>query len=551
MTGTTPSSSATSRPPITAAQPPITTAQPPTTTAQPPSTDAFGPIAPILAALSETPSQAPLVSVMEAGAATNPHRLRDDPRLPACLVSTIVHTLILLILALFTFREGGSAESALLARQGEPSSVLTLQAVEPKNEPAFTPRSPMDQPVTVPIEVLPQEKLPFPLNAAAPKTPQDAPQLELNVLGSSSSVRLPGSGGLERRTPEGRQEFGERYGATPESEQAVEAALAYLAAHQRDNGSWSFDLNLDPCNGRCRNGKKPGTDTPTPSTGATGLALLAFLGAGHTHHHKGPYQETVRRGIYYLRSVAAEAQAGYDWQQGSMYGHGIALMALAEALAMTREGDQYDADLLDLVQRGSSFTCIAQHGSGSWGYVPGSPGDITVTGWQVMSLVAARKAGATLHTNTLRDAKEFVMSTCTDRDFWFGYKGPPGEPTTTAIGLTLMLYLGQSPHETPFAVALTNMAHRGPMLNNIYHDYYATLALHHSRHWAWDEWNQRLRDHLVATQEKTGHEKGSWHFPDRWGDIGGRLYTTAMCAMTLEVYYRYMPLYESLDGFPL
>jgi hypothetical protein len=143
------------------------------------------------------------------------------------------------------------------------------------------------------------------------------------------------------------------------------------------------------------------------------------------------------------------------------------------------------------------------------------------------------------------------MSTCTDRDYWFGYKGPPGEPTTTAIGLTLMLYLGESPAYTPFYLALTELAERGPTKTNIYHDYYATLALHHSRHRDWDRWNKELRDHLVASQATSGHEKGSWHFKDRWGDIGGRLYTTAMCAMTLEIYYRYQPLYESIDEFPL
>jgi len=75
-------------------------------------------------------------------------------------------------------------------------------------------------------------------------------------------------------------------------------------------------------------------------TGATGLALLAFLGAGHTQHHEGPYQETVRRGIYFLRDIAGEAGAGLDWQQGSMYGHGIALMALSEALARS-SGEQH------------------------------------------------------------------------------------------------------------------------------------------------------------------------------------------------------------------
>lgn len=480
-----------------------------------------------------------------------PRRLRDDPRVPAFLISTIFHTLLLLILTLLTFQTGAGVANVLTAKRGDPNTVVSLQSIDLPSEPALTGSSNLDLPVKVEIAAV-QLKTPISPRSPAPRpTDNEATNFNREVLGTASAVRLPGSGGLERRDPDQRQEFGKRYGATEQSERAVEAALEYLAAHQRDNGSWSFNLELSPCDGRCRHSKKPGSDMPTPSTGATGLALLAFMGAGHTHQKKGPYQETVRRGIYYLRAVAAEAEAGYDWQQGSMYGHGIALMALAEALSMSKQGDQYDSDLMNLVRLGNAFTCGAQHGNGSWGYVPGSPGDITLTGWQVLSLFAARKAGSPPTTDTLPRAKDFVMSTCTDGDYSFGYQAPPGQPTTTAIGLTLMLYLGESPEYTPFYLALTKMAQRGPTLTNIYHDYYATLALHHSRHWAWNEWNERLRDHLVATQVKSGHEKGSWHFPDRWGDVGGRLYTTAMCAMTLEIYYRYIPLYETIDAFPL
>ena len=205
-------------------------------------------------------------------------------------------------------------------------------------------------------------------------------------------VRLPG-GGLSGRTPQGRAELGRRYGATAASERAVEEALRWLAEHQRPGGSWSFDLNLEPCEGRCRNSKKHKEGSQTPSTAATGLALLAFLGAGHTHL-EGPYAETVRRGIYFLRSDAMEVEAGYDLQRGSMYGQGIALLALSEALAMTADGKPRESDLYDLVSRAAWFTVIAQHQSGSWGYVPGSPGDTTVTGWQVLSLLAAKRSNA-------------------------------------------------------------------------------------------------------------------------------------------------------------
>ena len=107
-----------------------------------------------------------------------------------------------------------------------------------------------------------------------------------------------------------------------------------------------------------------------------------------------------------------------------------------------------------------------------------------------------------IHTNVLSSAKEFVQSTSKERDFWFGYNEPPGEETTTAIGLTLMLYSGQATEYTPFYNALADLAGRGPKFENVYHDYYATLALHHSRHHGWDQWNNELRDHLSHLGEE-------------------------------------------------
>ena len=323
-----------------------------------------------------------------------------------------------------------------------------------------------------------------------------------------------------------------------------------MADHQRVSGAWSFDLTGQPCDGRCRNSKLRDDDTPTPSTAATGLALLAFLGAGYTHE-EGKYADVVQKGLYYLRSAGAESQYGIDWQQGSMYGHGIALMAVSEAAAMTIKDGEYDRDLRELARRGTNFTTSAQHKSGSWGYVPGSPGDTTLTGWQVLSLMAAKRNQIPLPSLTLSRAKSFVLSTSLEGQYSFGYQAPPGEPTTTAIGLTLLLYLGQSPGYTPFDRAIIEMAERGPTLTNLYHDYYATLTLHHVQNALFAPYFMKVREHLIATQSHNGHEQGSWHFKDRWGDVGGRLYSTAMSAMILEVPYRYMPLYDTREDFPL
>lgn len=234
-----------------------------------------------------------------------------------------------------------------------------------------------------------------------------------------------------------------------------------------------------------------------------------------------------------------------------MYAHAIALMAISETLGMTKREDRYDSDLLHYAERGSFFTVAAQHENGSWGYTPGSPGDTTLTGWQILSLIGAKKAGIQTRSDTFTRAKGFLMSVREGTEFQFGYRTPEAERTTTAIALTLLIYLGQTPGYTYFDRAIDKLAEDGPTLTNVYHDYYATMALHHFRHRDWETWNATLRDHLVRTQETEGHEAGSWHFRDKWGDVGGRLYTTAMCALTLEVYYRFLPLYDEPPEFPL
>jgi hypothetical protein len=114
------------------------------------------------------------------------------------------------------------------------------------------------------------------------------------------------------------------------------------------------------------------------------------------------------------------------------------------------------------------------------------------------------------------------------------------------------MYLGWPRKQPQLNVGADYLAKLGPSQEDMYFNYYATQVMHHYGGPEWNKWNGHMRDYLVETQAQRGHEHGSWFFPDEHAFAGGRLYTTAMCVMILEVYYRHMPLYgaRSIDeGF--
>ena len=77
-----------------------------------------------------------------------------------------------------------------------------------------------------------------------------------------------------------------------------------------------------------------------------------------------------------------------------------------------------------------------------------------------------------------------------------------------------------------------------------YYWYYGTLAMYQYGGEPWQKWNGSLRNLLVATQRQDGHAKGSWDPRGPWGTYGGRIYATALSTLCLEVYYRFLPLYQ-------
>jgi len=372
---------------------------------------------------------------------------------------------------------------------------------------------------------------------------------EVDVSGALGGRSLGGGGGTGTGTGRGSGIGGQ--GGSEKTEQAVSQGLAWLSRQQRPDGHWELHQGY-PDAGQIRT-----------STGATALALLTFLGAGHTHRD-GPYKEKGGKGLRWL--VGIQKKNGplkgdfYDLDRegdaASFYSHGQATIALCEAYALTR-----DNEFLQPTLDGLAYICEAQHPvTGGWKYRRQSEGDLSVFGWQVMALQTARMAGLDVPSGVLERAAQFLDLVQEQQGARYRYE--PNEqksftPAMTAEGLLCRQYLGW-PRDHPalrsgvkYLLEPENLPDWTSSRRNIYHWYYAAQVLHNLQGSDWETWNSAVRDELVKNQAKGGGKTGgSWNpfsppgSPDENGDKGGRLYVTCLCLLTLEVYYRHLPLYR-------
>lgn len=345
------------------------------------------------------------------------------------------------------------------------------------------------------------------------------------------------------RQGEVRKEAIDLLGGTKESEAAVERGLDWLAAHQNSNGSWS----LQGFTANCKHPQCTAVATVASDTAGTGLALLPFLAAGYTHK-SGKHQQTLARAVKWL---ADQQRGDGGWliagDSKPMYGHGLSAIALCEAYGMTK-----DPELRGPAQKALDFIARAQHpASGGWRYQPNTPGDTSVLGWQVMALKSGELAGLTVSPQALEGARRWLKSVeaNTPAGGLFGYQGPTPTPAMTAQGL-LGLQLMGARRSDPRLVAgaeylLKNLPQRS--VDTSYYWYHATQVMYHMQGKYWKAWNERLRDMLVSTQITKGAMAGSWDPVDPREKTGGRICSTALRLLMLEVYYRHLPLYQQLE----
>jgi len=381
---------------------------------------------------------------------------------------------------------------------------------------------------------------------------------------TASAMAGPEFGG---RSKAGRSAMVAKMGGSAASEKAVQQGLMWLAHHQAPDGGWSFDHTGGECKGSC---SQPGSLGDNCRNAATGMAILAMLGAGNTPF-RGDFQASVLNGVKFLLAHSSAAPAGLDLRgqhagNTGMYTHAIAATALCETLSMLKHEVKENVGEED--QRGNNRQRIAiirqlepaasnaikfiinaqSQKNGSWGYDPGTEGDTSILGWQVMALKSAVHADIPVNPNSVRGANAFLDQVQAGNGF-YGYQSPQdAKPSTTAIGLVCRMLSGVSREEPRLKMAVETLSATGPDPGNMYYNYYATQVMLHYGGETWSKWNSVMRDHLVSTQQTEGHLAGSWNISDVHGGAAGRLYMTCLCTMTLEVYYRHLPLYGIPDN---
>jgi Squalene-hopene cyclase C-terminal domain len=393
----------------------------------------------------------------------------------------------------------------------------------------------------VPVDV-PQPRTQLTTGNESPVLP---PQLPANPL-------LPQEYQLRQHAD--RLSIARAYGADADTEASVEAALQWLSRAQSEDGGWEAARFGAGTETRALGEYRHNTGK-LADTGITGLALLAFLSAGHTHLD-GDYKRVVERGLSYLiqaqlpsGDLSGSKQAGKDISvvNARMYCHSIAMLALAEAHAMT-----HDQVLREYLINAARYSIGAQHVRGGWRYVPGTddPGDLSLFGWKAMALKSVSRSGLEIPGEVQTRMRSF-LDECS-----FGKKGglaryrpkdglPSETMTAESFACRLLLDYPMSFEARQEATQMIMSHLPGTKPDNVYFWYYASLALFQVQDQNWRQWNAALKGRLLQTQEPAySSEAGSWTPDGIWGGYGGRVYSTAMSCLCLEVYYRYLPLYQ-------
>ncbi len=449
--------------------------------------------------------------------------------------SIILH--ILLVFLLVRFVTGMSD-----GRQTD----IEVMVIDPEQQVLDDLQKELDQIKDVLVEITPPDATPLMEQPPDPQPQVSNPMEDFAALEIKAEVQSPLilKGLFANRTESGRAASLRRFappGRGGAIEAAVDRALQWLKERQLPDGSWE------------------GEALAANKVAMTGLALLTFLSHGETTTSE-KYGDTVRRAIEFLVNNQNEATGRFRSEgvaRVSAYAHGIATYAISEAYALTRI-----PAIRPVMERALAAIIRSQQPTGGHTYEMQphrTRRDTSIMSWMSQAMKAGYLAGADVP--GLKDAMEQIaaglkMNYGADRKL-FAYAPDPaaGDDSAAArwasntMQATLCLLLlghGGSPECRAGIQSITdapvNWGGPGVGLDSVYNWYYCTQALFHTGGRAWDRWNREFSASYLQAQ----NADGSWT-PMIGREVPyGPVYGTCFAALTLMVYYRFLPTYEPI-----
>jgi squalene cyclase len=294
----------------------------------------------------------------------------------------------------------------------------------------------------------------------------------------------------------------------PEVERMYRKGLDYLVKTQTAEGGWSDSYGQQP--------------------GVVGLSLVAILAHGDDPN-TGPYAKTIKKALDFLLSKQNEAN-GYIGN--SMYNHGFATLALAEAY-----GHVHDARIGPALKKAVDLILNSQARNpfGGWRYSPeGSDADTTVSGAQMVALFAARNAGIGVPEAAIKKGLKYFVS-CQAADGGIGYTGQDGGNAPRTAIAALVWGLAKQKNGQNFQLAQRFLS-KTPRDDHYaqYYLYYGSQAFFHASAKAWREFNTMNIKILSSSQSPAGAWEGSF----------GPTFGTSASLLSVALNYRFLPIYE-------
>jgi len=163
----------------------------------------------------------------------------------------------------------------------------------------------------------------------------------------------------------------------------------------------------------------------------------------------------------------------------------------------------------------------------------------------------------------MRAAQEFLLNNYDRRYRYFLYSRNPSRlrsewrtlPASTPAAVFCLQLFGMDPvGDQRLAAGIEYTLERAPQhyrkyseddfvlrgAGNVYFWYYGSLACFMAGGDTWDKWNKALKQVLIGGQSEDGSFRPIDSYANSAGDTErDRSYTTSMCILSLEVYYRY------------